>query len=82
MDQLRLPRVAVTAEEQEIAALASALEPQAQLILLKIARRLRAGQEQYGKMNVQSDPRNFFAEAAEEAMDFVVYYEMHKLRCG
>lgn len=82
MEQLTLPRVAVTAEEQEIACLASALEPQALLILLKLARRLRAGQEQYGKLDVQSDPRNFFAEAAEEAMDFVVYYEMHKLRCA
>lgn len=80
--QLRLPNVAASAEEVEILSIASRLEPQAQMILLKIARRLEAGQREYGRMDVAKDPRNFFAEAAEEAMDFVVYYEMHKLRCG
>lgn len=56
------------------------LEPQAVLVLLDIARRLQAGQAEYGKMDVATDPRDFFAEAAEEALDFAVYAAMERLR--
>lgn len=56
------------------------LEPQAQDVLLDIARRLRAGQAEYGRMDVHKDPRDFLDEAAEEAMDIVVYAAMNRRR--
>lgn len=56
------------------------LEPQARSVLLKIARRLRAGQKEYGTMDVVGDGRNYFDEACEEALDFAVYHAMHELK--
>ncbi len=64
----------------EIVRLWHRLEPQAQQILLRIGQRLAAGQAEYGKMDVCADKRDFFKEAAEEALDFLVYYEMDVLR--
>lgn len=57
-----------------------ALEPQARTVLLDIARRLKAGQVEYGRLSVFTDRRDFFEEAAEEAMDFCVYAAMDRLR--
>lgn len=58
------------------------LEPQARLVLLAIARRLHAGQKEYGVMDVFDGKRDYFDEAAEESLDFVVYHAMHKLKMG
>ncbi len=56
------------------------LEPQAQTVLLDIARRLAAGQAEYGVMDVHTDTRDYLQEAAEEALDFAVYAAMQRLR--
>lgn len=80
MEQLELPLpMAGILELEEIF---EVLEPQARLVLLDIARRLKAGQAEYGRMDVFTDKRDFFAEAAEEATDFVVYAAMDRLRRG
>lgn len=49
------------------------LEPHAQRVLLRIARRLQAGQAQYGKLDLLTDPRNLIEEAVQEAADKAVY---------
>lgn len=64
----------------ELAEITSILEPQAKVVLLDIARRLKAGQAEYGSMDMSRDKRDMFAEAAEEAMDFVVYAAMDRLK--
>ncbi len=66
----------------ELTALFLGLEPQAQSVLLDIAKRLKAGQAEYGVMDVFDGKRDYFAEAAEEAMDFVVYAAMQRLKLG
>jgi hypothetical protein len=58
------------------------LEPQARTVLLDIARRLQKGQATYGLMDVHSGKYDYFNEAAEEAMDFVVYAAMDRLKRG
>lgn len=67
-------------EKDELIQLFEGLEPQARLVLLDIGRRLKAGQQTYGVMDVHGDGRDYFAEAAEEAMDFVVYAAMERLK--
>lgn len=49
------------------------LEPHARRVLLRIARRLVAGQAQYGKLDLTTDPRNLIEEAVQESADNAVY---------
>lgn len=69
-------------EPDELVTIYESLEEQAQAVLLAIARRLKSGQREYGRMDVHKDPRSYFYEAAEEALDFAVYAEMERLRRG
>lgn len=64
----------------ELVTIYEGLEEQAKVVLLDIARRLKAGQREYGNMDVNKDPRDYFQEAAEEALDFAVYAAMERLR--
>jgi hypothetical protein len=64
----------------ELGVIFAGLEPQAQVVLMDIARRLKAGQEEYGVMDVDSDKRDYLQEAAEEALDFAVYAAMERLK--
>jgi hypothetical protein len=76
MTQLELPLAGVL----EIEEIYEALEPEARKVLLKIARRLQAGQAEYGRMQVATDPRDFMDEVQEECLDTVMYIEMDRLR--
>jgi hypothetical protein len=51
-------------------------------ILLMVAERLLKGQEQYGKLDVASDPRDMAHEALEEAADGMVYTAIALKKAG
>ncbi len=69
-----------SASAVELGTLWASLEPEAQAVLMDIARRLAAGQKEYGRMDVVNDGRDYFQEAAEEALDFAVYAAMDRLK--
>lgn len=54
-----------------------AMEPDAQRVVMRIVERvvsrLELGRAQYGDLNLATDPRDWRAEAAEEAVDGLVY---------
>lgn len=56
-----------------LAALVAQLEPDAVLILERIAERLVMGRKQYGDLNLATDRRDFRKEAIAEALDMSVY---------
>lgn len=49
-------------------------------VLLRIARRIFAGQQAYGKMDVEGDKRDFVEERAQELEDALVYTVMAELK--
>ena len=53
--------------------IAEQLSPDARKVLLAIARRMQKGQEQYGLLHLDVDPRDWRNEIAEELMDALVY---------
>ncbi len=57
----------------ELTNLYAGLEADAQRVLMRIARRLKDGQAQYGKLDLATDTRNLIDEAVQEAADKAVY---------
>lgn len=57
----------------ELAALVKQLEPDAQQVLLEIARRLVAGRRQYGDLSIADDQRDWREELLAELLDGTVY---------
>lgn len=59
----------------ELTELYQHLEPHAQRILMRIARRLTAGQKQYGALDLLKDRqgRDYIEEAVQEYADAAVY---------
>lgn len=47
-------------------------------ILVRVARRLKFGEMRYGALSIKTDKRDFAKEAAEEALDFLVYLESYE----
>lgn len=50
------------------------------VVLAEIADRLRLGADQYGKLNIGADGRDWDAEASDELRDFLVYRAIDRLR--
>ncbi len=61
------------ATREELAAVTQKLGPEEALVLLRIARRLEAGQRTYGPLSLAADRRDFAREGREEIEDFLVY---------
>ena len=49
-------------------------------VLIEIAGRLSKGADEYGELDLDTDTRDFRAEAAEEAQDALVYLAAEKIR--
>lgn len=58
----------------KIQALLNHLNADEQEVVLRITQRLVMGAEQYGKLSIDTDPRNWAEQAAEEAFDGSVYH--------
>jgi hypothetical protein len=56
------------------------LEPDAVRVVQHIVDRMRAGQAQYGKLVLATNPRDWLAEANEEFLDAAVYLAMRTLK--
>ena len=59
----------------ELRGVAEQLSHDARLALLRIARRMLAGQKQYGALHLERDQRVWKDEIREELLDAVVYME-------
>lgn len=57
----------------ELVDIVDKLEPDARELLLEQARRLIIGQRQYGRVDLDTDRRNFVREALEECLDQTIY---------
>lgn len=64
----------------ELRELAEQLAPDARSSLIRIARRLLAGQEKYGALHLDRDPRVWRDEIREELLDAIVYMEFAQLK--
>jgi hypothetical protein len=49
-------------------------------VVLTFARRIEAGRNTYGGLDVKSDPRDFRREASEECFDACAYFIMETMR--
>ena len=49
-------------------------------VLILNAARLKTGADKYGALSLDADPRDFMAEAGEEAVDALAYLAMHAVR--
>ena len=61
---------------EEVSALMLDLNDDEQRVLLAIAKRLAMGREQYGALDLATDPRDWTKEAYEEALDMSNYLAM------
>lgn len=66
----------------ELADIAAELGTDELRALVCIARRLRRGQELYGKLDAAADTRDWKRETAEEMLDSCVYLAAQLLRFG
>lgn len=64
----------------ELAGVVAELGTDERAVVLAIARRLAVGRKCYGVLNVQGDPRDWRAEAAQEALDCAVYLACETMR--
>lgn len=64
----------------ELREVAEQLAPDARSSLIRIARRLLAGQKKYGALHLDRDPRVWRDEIREELLDAVVYFEFRDLK--
>lgn len=60
-------------DHQRLASIASDLEPDALTALVEIAERLLVGQKQYGRINIDTDQRDWLQQMIEEQQDKDVY---------
>ena len=58
------------------------LGEQERVILTRVAERLKAGQDRYGRFDLTRDSRNFDSEAECELLDWLVYREASKIQKG
>jgi hypothetical protein len=58
------------------------LGPGERAVIHAIARRLALGKTQYGRLDVQGDPRDWKREASQELLDGCVYLACASLREG
>ncbi len=78
-------RAAAAVEDlADLAAALEPLEPDARAIVLdvavQLAGRVRAGQGQHGRLNLNTDRRDFAAEASAELLDGAFYLACGRLR--
>lgn len=66
----------------ELIAITEELAPDAQAALLYVAKRIRAGQEAYGPLELRTDGRNWDAEMDAEAADLMVYHAFKMISRG
>jgi hypothetical protein len=57
----------------QISALVRNLGPEEKVVLLEVAKRLKMGQENYGRFDLKKDRRNWRREMTEELLDAIVY---------
>jgi hypothetical protein len=60
----------------------SGLEEDARRVLVRLRDRLMLGQQSYGYLEIERDPRDFLAELQAELLDAVHYLEIHLKREG
>ncbi len=58
----------------------AALGAEEKRVMLVLAQRLLAGQQEYGKLAIASDPRDFKREGAEEIQDLLIYSAFETLK--
>jgi hypothetical protein len=66
----------------ELATVIDALNDDEARVVLTFARRIRAGRDAYGPLDLTRDTRDFRREAGEEALDLAAYlaFELVKVR--
>lgn len=68
--------------ERQLTAMAAGLGDDELQVLVFVACRLAAGQEQYGRLDIKRDPRDWKRELGEEAADALVYSAILALAKG
>jgi hypothetical protein len=66
----------------ELLAIARQLGDDERRVLTAIAQRLLVGRAAYGALDISTDPRDWKAEGAQEALDLAVYLAAELLRRG
>jgi hypothetical protein len=66
-------RHAIAQPASDLDIVTAQLGPDERRVLLKLARRLLAGQQSYGVLDLRSDTRDWRKERAEELADALVY---------
>lgn len=61
------------ADAIEIAGIYLGLDPGAQRVLYRMAKRVQAGQRAYGNLNLETDRRDFLDELRDELLDGLFY---------
>ena len=56
------------------------LEPDSEEVLRLIRGRLEVGQHEYGRLDIDTDPRDWTGEGLEEALDLSVYLAIGLIR--
>jgi hypothetical protein len=64
----------------ELENICAQLEPDAQRVVLEVARRMLQGQKHYGVLDLQRDSRDFKKEISEEIWDGLAYSAMAFLK--
>jgi hypothetical protein len=64
----------------ELTAIVAALGTDEVRVLTVLARRLAVGRAAYGPLDIATDPRDWRAEGAQEALDLAVYLACELLR--
>jgi hypothetical protein len=66
----------------EVSDVANLLAPDALKVLVWLARRLKAGQLQYGRLDLSKDKRDWRVEKREEILDYLIYDAMEEVQRG
>jgi hypothetical protein len=81
VDDPLLTRAELCAESTgELVSIARQLGDDERRVLTMIARRLLDGRGSYGPLDIATDPRDWKAEGAQEALDLAVYLSCELLR--
>lgn len=67
---------------EQLHTVARALGPDELIVLCLVAERLKMGRDRYGDLHIATDPRDFRAEALEEAADGLIYAAVALMRNG
>jgi hypothetical protein len=68
--------------EEELSGIVASLGPDEHRVMLVLARRLAAGQRQYGRLDLASDVRDWALERSLEIQDLLIYSAFEALKHG